>query len=295
MFEGIHTALITPMKNGSIDFDGLKRIVEHQLQAGVAGLAICATTGEGSSLRADERYQVIDAVVKLAKGKIKVIVGTGRVATWATIETSRVAADLGADATLVVSPAYILPSQDGIAQHYEDVADKSGLPVIAYNVPSRTGSDMLPKTLARLSKHENLVGVKEATGSILRAQQVVAAVQGRMDVLTGDDPITLSLLIAGGQGAISTAANAVPARWVALWNAWKKGEIEQAARIQAELTGLHEALFEETNPGPVKAAVHLLGLIEPEIRSPLTWPHRNTLLRLHKELSRFETNLRDVP
>jgi 4-hydroxy-tetrahydrodipicolinate synthase len=294
LFEGIFTALITPMKNGSIDFDGLKRIIEHQLQAGVNGLAICATTGEGSSLRADERYQVIDAVVKQAQGRIKVIVGTGRVATWATIETSRVAADLGADATLVVSPAYILPSQDGVAQHYEDVADKSGLPVIAYNVPSRTSSDILPATLARLSKHENLVGIKEASGSILRIQQVVAAVQGRMDVLSGDDPITLSLLIAGGQGAISTAANAVPARWVALWNAWKKDDIADAARIQAELTGLHEALFAETNPGPVKAAVHLLGLIEPEIRSPLTWPQRDTLLRLHQELGRFEPNLRDV-
>jgi 4-hydroxy-tetrahydrodipicolinate synthase len=159
---------------------------------------------------------------------------------------------------------------------------------------SRTSSDILPATLARLSKHENLVGIKEASGSILRIQQVVAAVQGRMSVLSGDDPITLSLLIAGGQGAISTAANAVPTRWVALWNAWKKGEVELAARMQAELTGLHEALFMETNPGPVKAAVHLLGLIEPEIRSPLTWPQQDTLLRLHRELSHFEPNLRDV-
>ena len=294
MFEGIFTALITPMKNGTIDFDGLERIVDYQLEAGVQGLAICATTGEGSSLRNDERSKVIDTVVKRVQGRIKVIVGTGRVATWATIETSRVAADLGADATLVVSPAYILPSQDGIAQHYEDVADQSGLPVIAYNVPSRTGSHIAPETLRRISKHENLVGVKEATSSVLRVQQVVAAVEGRMDVLAGDDPIVLSLLIAGGQGAISTAANAVPKRWVALWNSWKDGDIERAARMQAELTGLHEALFAETNPGPVKAAVHLLGLIEPEIRSPLTWPQTDTLKRLQRELSRFDLPLGEL-
>jgi 4-hydroxy-tetrahydrodipicolinate synthase len=294
LFEGIFTALITPMKDGHIDFDGLTRIVDHQLAAGVQGLAICATTGEGSSLRSDERYGVIDAVVKQVQNRVKVIVGTGRVATWATIETSRVAADLGADATLVVSPAYILPSQDGIAQHYEEVADKSGLPVIAYNVPSRTKSDILPSTLTRLSKHENLVGIKEASGSILRIQQVVAAVQGRMDVLSGDDPITLSLFVAGGQGAISTAANAVPKRWVDLWSAWKDGDIKRAARMQAELTGLHEALFAETNPGPVKAAVHLLGFIEPEIRSPLTWPQKDTLMRLREALCRFDLNPRDL-
>jgi 4-hydroxy-tetrahydrodipicolinate synthase len=295
LFEGIFTALITPMKNGNIDYDGLKRMVDFQLEADLQGLAICATTGEGSSLRSDERHGFIDAVIKQVDGRVKVIVGTGRVATWATIETSQVAADLGADATLVVSPAYILPSQDGIAQHYEEVADKSGLPVIAYNVPSRTKSDILPATLTRLSKHENLVGIKEASGSILRIQQVVTAVQGRMAVLAGDDPITLSLLVAGGQGAISTAANVVPKQWVGLWNAWKSGNIEQASAMQAGLTGLHEALFAETNPGPVKAAAHLLGLIEPEIRSPLTWPHKETLLKVQRELRAFNPELREVP
>ncbi len=287
MIEGINTALITPLKNETVDLEALKRLVDRQVNAGVHGLVLCATTGEGSVLTDEERNLVVKTVVDLAKGKVQIVVGTGRVSTWATIESNRAAADLGADAALVVSPAYVRPSQDGIVKHFEKVADDSGIPIIVYNVPSRTASDVLPAAVGRMAAHDNIVGIKEATGSVYRAQQVIAAAKGRMSVLSGDDPITLSLLVAGGQGVICTASNAVPEKWVAIWNEWKKKNIAGAAAIQAELADLHEVLFLEANPGPVKAAAHLLGLIEPEIRLPLLWPSTRTIKRLAEELEKL--------
>ncbi len=294
MLEGIYTALITPIKNDTVDLEALTRIVDRQVDAGVHGLVLCATTGEGSVLTDEERDLVVKTVVERVKNKVEIVVGTGRVSTWATIETNRAAADLGADAALVVSPSYVRPSQDGIVKHFEKVADNSGLPIIVYNVPSRTSSDVLPAALGRLAAHENIIGVKEATGSIYRAQQVIAAADGRLSVLSGDDPITVSLLVAGGQGVICTASNAVPEKWAALWNEWKKENIAGAAAIQAELADLHETLFLEANPGPVKAAVHMLGLIEPEIRLPLTWPSHKTTKRLAEELEKLGYTPRSV-
>ncbi len=290
MIKGIFTAIITPFKNETVDLDALERIIDRQLKAGVQGLVFCGTTGEGSVLTSDEGRSIIETGVDRGKGRVKIVVGTGRVSTWATIEDTRIAADLGADAVLVVSPAYVRPSQEGIAEHYEKTADKGELPIILYNVPSRTSSDILPTTVARLAKHENIIGIKEATGSILRVIQVIAAADGQIAVLSGDDPITLSLLVAGGQGVICTGSNITPDHWVALWNEWKKKNIPRAAAIQAELMGLHEALFLEANPGPAKAAAHILGLIEPEIRLPLTWPIPKTLHRLAEELKRLGFN-----
>jgi 4-hydroxy-tetrahydrodipicolinate synthase len=284
VIEGIHTALITPMKNDNIDLDALGRIVDRQMAAGVQGLVICATTGEGSTLREKERAQVIEAVVKRAGSKLHITVGTGRVSTWSTIEDTRVAADLGADAALVVAPPYVRPSQEGMVAHFEQVANQGGLPIIVYNVPSRTSCDLQAETIGKLAQHDKIVGVKEATGSILRAQEIIALVEGKIAVLSGDDPITVSLLLAGGQGVISTASNSVPEIWVSLWNAWKKGDYKEAAVIQARLRLLHEALFCEANPGPVKGTLYLLGLIEPEIRLPLIWPGAQTLERLKGEL-----------
>ncbi len=284
MIKGINTALVTPMKNGAIDFAALERLVDRQLEASVDGLVICATTGEGTVLTVDERANIISAIVKQVQHRIRVVVGTGYVATHATIEATRRAADLGADAALVVSPAYVLPSQEGIAAHYEAVADKGGLPVIAYNVPSRTSSDILPATLARIARHDNIIGLKEASGSVLRIQQVIAQTKGRLDVVSGDDAVTLSLLVAGGKGVICTGSNVAPGHWVALFDAWTRGDLEGAQAAQAQLIELHEVLFTEANPGPVKAALHLLGLVEPEIRLPLTWATRQTRQKLVKAL-----------
>lgn len=282
--EGIYTALVTPLHSGTVDVDALTVLLDRQLAAEVQGICVCATTGEGSLLRQEENDLIISTAVTRIGGRAKVVVGTGTYATWATVEATRHAAQLGADAVLVAAPAYVRPSQEGLYAHYMTVADQGGLPVIAYNVPSRTSSDIQPSTLTRLAGHERIVAVKEATGSMQRVQQVLTGARGRLAVLSGDDPITLSLLVAGGAGVICTASNVVPERWTALWRAFRRGEIREAANLQSSLLGLHEALFLETNPGPVKAALHLLGLLEPEIRLPLTWPTPPTIYRLTAEL-----------
>lgn len=284
VLEGIYTALITPLKNGTVDMGALSRLVDRQLEADVQGLVVCATTGEGATLTPDERRLVIDSAIKRAQGRAKVIVGTSHIAAWGATDAIRVAADQGADAAMVSCPAYVRPSQDGIAAHFKAIADQSSLPLVLYNVPSRTASDIKPETVARLASHDRIVAIKEATGSIQRVQQVIAAVGGAISVLSGDDPITLSLLVAGGHGVISTGANVVPGKWAELWSRWRAGDVLGAAAIQAGLLGLHEALFMETNPGPAKAALHMLGLIAPEIRLPLDWPSRPTLYRLAAEL-----------
>jgi 4-hydroxy-tetrahydrodipicolinate synthase len=294
LFEGILTALVTPLHNGTVDLEALSRLVDRQLQAGVHGLVICATTGEGSALTPDERRLAIGTVVKQVSGRVPVIAGSSRVATWAVIDSIGIAADLGADAALVATPPYVRPTQDGIAAHYQEIGDQSRLPVILYNVPSRTASDIEPATVARLAPHERIVGIKEASGSIMRVQQVVAAAAGNLKVLSGDDPLTLSLLIAGGHGVISTGANVVPEKWAALWQRWQTGDVMGAAAIQAGLLGLHEALFLEANPGPAKAALQMLGMIRPEIRLPLVWPARPTLYRLAAELENLGLQVQGV-
>lgn len=282
--EGIYTALVTPLRNGTVDVDALTVLLDRQLAAEVQGVCVCATTGEGSLLRPEEYELVLRTAAQRIGGRAKLVAGTGTYATWATVEATRRASDLGADLVLVAAPAYVRPSQEGLYAHFMAVADQGGLPVIAYNVPSRTSSDIAPSTLARLAAHERIVAVKEATGSMQRAQQVLAGVRGKMAVMSGDDPITLSLLVAGGAGVICTASNVVPERWTSLWRAYRRGEIREAVNLQASLLGLHEALFLESNPGPVKAALHILGLLEPEIRLPLTWPTPPTVYRLTAEL-----------
>jgi 4-hydroxy-tetrahydrodipicolinate synthase len=284
VFEGIYTALVTPLRNGTVDLAALNRLLERQAAAGVQGIVVCATTGEGTTLTPDERRLVLEAAVKRVGGKMDVLFGISHVATWAVIEAVAVAAGLGARGALVSSPSYVKPSQDGIYGHYAAIADQSKLPIVMYNVPSRTASDIKPETVAKLAVHERIVGIKEASGSLERAQAVIAAAGDTVKVLSGDDPLTLSILVAGGHGVISTGANAVPEKWTLLWKHWRAGDIMSAAAVQAGLLGLHEALFAESNPGPVKAALHLLGLIDAEIRLPLTWPSRPTVYRLAAEL-----------
>lgn len=282
--EGILTALVTPLKNGTVDLAALERLVLRQIEAGVQGIVVCASTGEGATLTPDERRMVIGTAVRLAGDRILVLAGTGAIPTWGAVEAAHVAADLGARAMLVAAPPYVRPTQDGLYAHFAAVADQAGLPIVLYNVPSRTACDILPATVARLAPHPAVIGIKEASGSIHRAQQVVAAAGGNLAVLSGDDPLTVPLLTAGGHGVISTGANVVPGKWAELWRRWRAGDALGAAAIQAGLLGLHDALFIETNPGPVKAALHLLGLIEPEIRLPLVWPARPSLYRIAAEM-----------
>ena len=287
MFQGIYTALVTPMRNGTVDLAALARLLDRQVAADVQGVVVCATTGEGTTLTPDERRLVLETAVKRAGARIQVLFGTSLVATWAVIDAVQQAADLGAVGALVSSPSYVKPSQDGIYAHYAAIADHSKLPIVLYNVPGRTSSDIKPATVARLATHERIAAIKEASGSVERAQQIIAAAGRGLNVLSGDDPLTVSILVAGGHGVISTAANVVPEKWSALWRHWIAGDVAAAAAAQAGLLGLHEALFLESNPAPAKAALHLLGLIEDEIRLPLTWPARPTVYRLAAELERL--------
>ena len=268
--EGIYTAFVTPFKGQNVDLNALNRLADRQIEAGVHGLVVCATTGEGSLLTPDERRTVISAATKRVRGDAKIIVGTGSISTQEVIESTRIAADLGAEAALVFAPPYTKPSQEGIAAHFEAVADQSKIPIILYNVPSRTVSDILPSTVARLAKHERIVGIKEASGSIQRIQQVIAASEGHISVLSGDDPLTLSLLVAGGQGVICTCSNVVPNVWVEMWNAWKRGDLNSARDIQGRLLGMHEALFAEANPSPVPLLKPLVVKKGSKIRSEVS-------------------------
>lgn len=287
VFEGIYTALVTPFRAGGVDVSTLGRLIDRQLEAGVQGLVLCATTGEGLTLTDSERKLVIDTAVKRVGDRAKVIAGCSAVATWQVIEHTKIAAELGVSGMLVPPPSYVKPSQDGMYAHFDELANHSSLPIVLYNVPSRTACDMLPSTVARLAVHENIVAIKEASGSVERAQQIIAAVSGKLGVLCGDDPATLSTLVAGGRGVISTGANVVPEKWVSLWKRWQTGDVMSAAAVQAGLLGLHEALFMEPNPGPVKVALYLLGQCEPEIRLPLIWPARPTVYRIAAELERL--------
>jgi 4-hydroxy-tetrahydrodipicolinate synthase len=287
MFEGILTALATPFRGGSIDEDALRALVEQQIEAGVAGLVPCGSTGESATLSHDEHRRVVEIVVAAAGGRVAVVAGTGSNSTREAIELTTHAREAGADGALLLSPYYNKPTQEGIFRHYEAIARETGFPLIVYNIPGRTASNIAPETLARLARIEHVVGVKEACGNLDQIAHVVALCPSDFAVLSGDDALTLPLLAVGGKGCISTSANVVPERMCALFEAWKAGDAGRAREIHFELLPLFDALFAETNPIPLKAALELMGLIDGEIRlplTPLTEPNRERLQVVLKDL-----------
>ena len=270
MFSGAITALVTPMRDGRVDDEALRRHVEAQIAAGIDGLVPCGTTGESPTLTADEQRHVIDVVVKQAHGRVPVIAGAGSNSTAHTIELARGAREQGADGLLVVTPYYNKPTQEGLLQHFTAVIQAGRLPTIVYNVPSRTGCDLLPDTVARLCELSDVVAIKEATGSVVRAQQILARLGARLVVLSGDDCTAFPLMAVGARGVISVTANVAPAKVAAQWDAVAAGDWDRARAIHLGLLPLHDAMFLEGNPIPVKAALAIMGLIDPEIRLPLT-------------------------
>jgi len=269
-FSGTMTALVTPLSEGRIDVDALRRIIEDQLAGGVDVLVPCGTTGEGATLTAAEHALVVRTCVEQARGRARVMAGCGTNGTATTIENVRRAKELGADGALVVTPYYNKPTQEGLYRHFEAVAKDGGLPVLLYNVPSRTSVDLLPDTVARLAKRPGIVGIKEATGSLARVADLLEALSGAdFDLVAGDDALTLPMLSMGGTGVISVASNVVPARVAAIVKAFVAGDLKAAAAAQVAINGLVRALFTETNPGPIKAAMALRGLCGEELRLPL--------------------------
>ncbi len=269
MFTGVLTALVTPFRGDAIDEEALRRLVDEQIAAGIDGLVPVGTTGESPTVTVEEHIRVIEIVVQAAKKRVPVIAGTGSNSTRETIELSAAARKVGADGLLLVTPYYNRPGQEHLYRHFKAVIDAVPLPSILYNVPTRTASDLLPDTFARLAELPQVVGIKEATGSITRAAQILARVGDRVAVLSGDDAVTVPLYAIGGKGVISVVSNVAPAAMSAMWDAAAAGDWKKARELYFKMMPLAEGLFVEVNPIPVKAALAMMGRIADEIRPPL--------------------------
>jgi len=270
MFTGSIVAIVTPMHaNGEIDFEGLERLVDWHIKSGTDGLVVLGTTGESATIESDERKKIIAQSVRQVKGVMPVIVGTGVNSTSHSIELTREAMEMGADAALLVTPYYNKPTQEGLFQHYRAIAKAVPIPQILYNVPSRTACDLLPETVKRLSEYPNIVAIKEATGDIERLKQLLA-LNSSMDMLSGDDSTAMEFMLAGGRGVISVVANVVPTLFHDLCKAAVNGDRVAATKINDQLKMLYKGLFAESNPIPTKWALGEMGLIESGIRLPLT-------------------------
>ena len=270
-FSGCYTALITPFRNGELDIPALRMLVERQILGGVAGLVPCGTTGETPALTSREWETVVSTVVEATQRRVPVIAGTGSNGTASTIERTRRAQELGADAALVVTPYYNKPTQEGLYLHHKAVAEAVDIPQILYNVPGRTACDMLPETVLRLAAVPNIVGIKEATGDLARLDAIRRGCPPDFMLLSGDDATACSFILGGGHGVISVTANVAPKLMHEMCVSARRGDEAEARTLDARLQPLHRDLFVEANPIPVKWAVERMGLIDAGIRLPLTW------------------------
>ncbi len=270
MFTGSLTALVTPMRDdGSLDEQAFARFVEWQIAQGVDGVVPVGTTGESPTLTHEEHNRIVAIAVDVAGGRVPVIAGAGSNSTEEAVALARHARQAGADAALVVTPYYNKPTQEGLYLHYSEVAERGGLPVIIYNIPSRSVVDLSVETMARLARHPNIVGVKDSTQNLARPLHTRAACGDGFTQLSGEDHTALAFLAAGGHGCISVTANVAPALCAAVQRAWAEGRVETAIAIQDRLLPLHDALFIETNPAPVKYAASLLGHGTARARLPI--------------------------
>jgi 4-hydroxy-tetrahydrodipicolinate synthase len=269
MFTGVITALVTPLRNGGLDEEALRKLVDEQIAAGIDGLVPVGTTGESPTLDHEEHLRVIKIVVEQVRKRVPVIAGTGGNSTREAIELSREAKSLGADGMLQVTPYYNKPTQDGLYRHFKAIVEAAPLPTVLYNVPSRTACDLLPDTVARLCEIPQIVAIKEATGNLQRASQILTKVGDRLVVLSGDDATAFPLFAVGARGVISVVSNVAPAEFSAMWDAFAAGKWIEARNLHNRLFPLLEGLFVETNPIPVKAALAMMGKIADEIRPPL--------------------------
>lgn len=285
MFEGSMVAIVTPFKKGRLDEKALEGLVQWHIKEGTDAIIPCGTTGESATLDYDEHYRVIEVVVKAVKGRVPVIAGTGANSTDEAITITKKARELKADGALLVSPYYNKPTQQGIYLHYKAVADSvKGFPLILYNVPGRTSSNILPETVARMAEIKNIVAIKEATGDMKQVSEVIRLCGSGFTVLSGDDFTTFTLYALGGRGSISVSANVVPGKQAAMWDAWKAGDIARARKLHFEIEPVNKAMFFETNPIPVKTALAMMKKIKEEFRLPLCSMGKETRAKLEKTL-----------
>jgi len=269
MLRGAIVAIVTPFTNGEVDEEALRELIEFQIENGTDGIVPCGTTGESATLSHEEHDRVIEITVEAVGKRVPVIAGTGSNSTREAIRLTRHAYEVGADAALMVTPYYNKPTQEGLYQHYREVAEAVPIPVVPYNVPGRTGSNLLPETDARLSEISNIVAIKEASGDLKQISKVVNLCGDRLAVLSGDDFTVLPILAIGGKGVISVVSNVVPADMAGMIDAFEAGDLSKARELHYKMWPIMEALFFETNPIPTKAALSLMGRIAYEVRSPL--------------------------
>ncbi len=269
MFGGAIVAIVTPFKKGKVDEKSLRELIEFQIKNGTDGIVPCGTTGESSTLSHEEHDRVIEITIDAVKKRVPVIAGTGSNSTDEALRLTRHAYEAGADGALMVCPYYNRPTQEGLYQHFKIIAETIPIPIVPYNIPSRTGVNLLPETVARLAKISNIVGIKEASGSLKQMQDVISLCGEKFDVLSGDDFFTFPLLSIGGRGVISVASNIVPAEMAAMVDAFAAGDMKKAKALHHKLVPLIDALFIETNPVPVKAALSMMGKISYDVRLPM--------------------------
>jgi 4-hydroxy-tetrahydrodipicolinate synthase len=269
MFTGAIVAIVTPFKNGCVDEEKFRELIEVQISSGTKGIVPCGTSGESSTLSHEEHDRVIKIAIDAAKKRVPVIAGTGSNSTEEALRLTKHAREAGADGALMVCPYYNRPTQEGLYQHFKFIAENVSIPVIPYNIPGRTGVNMLPETVARLSKISNVVGIKEASGSLKQMQDVINLCGDDFDVLSGDDFFTLPLLLIGGRGVISVISNVAPVEMADMIRFFEEGNLVRARQLHDKMVPLIDALFIETNPVPVKAALAMMGLIDDEVRLPL--------------------------
>ena len=269
MFQGSIVAIVTPFLNGAVDEEKLRELVEFQITNGTDAIVPCGTTGEASTLDYDEHMNVIKIVIEQVNKRVPVIAGTGSNATAEAIELSQKAKEAGANGVLLVTPYYNKPTQEGLVRHYTAIADAVAIPQILYNVPGRTGVNMLPDTVARLSKHSNIVAIKEATGSLQQASEVLALCGDNITVLSGDDFITFPMMACGAKGVISVLANIMPKAVADLTDAFFAGDMEKARQLHLKTLKISNAMFLESNPIPVKTALGYMRKCKDEVLLPL--------------------------
>jgi len=275
-FEGTYTALVTPFLDAPgqpIDWPTLDALVDAQVAAGIAGVVPCGTTGESPTLSHAEHAQVIERTIKRVAGRVQVIAGAGSNSTREAVDLVEHAERAGADAVMVVVPYYNKPTQEGLFRHFVEIAAHTKLPVVVYNIPGRSVVDLAPETLARIcAASPNVVAAKEATGNVLRAQKLAQMLGDRLVVLSGDDPLTLPMIAVGARGVISVTSNVLPAEVARATKLALDGKVEEARRAHLALLPVHEAMFVEANPGPVKAALAIRGVGTGAVRSPIVAP-----------------------
>jgi 4-hydroxy-tetrahydrodipicolinate synthase len=286
MFKGSIVAIVTPFKGGEVDEESYRDLIEFQIDNGTGAIVPCGTTGESATLSMTEHGRVIDIALDAVKGRVPVIAGAGGNSTREAIQLTKHAKEAGADATLQVTPYYNKPNQEGLYQHFKAIADAVPLPQVIYNVPGRTGVNMLPETVARLAELPEVVAIKEASGNLGQMAEILNLAGEKITLLSGDDNLTLPVLALGGKGVISVIANIVPKDSADMVKAWEDGEISKARELFYKLLPLSQAMFYESNPIPVKTSLSLIGRIDGEMRlplAPMSSTNRERLVKVLKD------------